>query len=64
MASADIKKLFDMLDAMTDNQLRMVAAYTRDLAQERRTERAMLPRQQRNVDAAKVQESQKDAAHK
>jgi hypothetical protein len=61
VAAADIVQLFNTLDGFTDNQLRMVAAYARDLAQERRTARAMAVRQQRNVPSAKVQTSQKDA---
>lgn len=48
MATADIKTLFTTLDTYTDNQLRMVAAYCRDLAAERRTARQMAPRSAQN----------------
>lgn len=52
MAVAEIANIFNTLDKLTDNQLRMVKGYATDLLAERATERARVRKNMQNVPEA------------
>lgn len=59
-----LRVVFDACDNLTDNQLRIVAGYARDLLQDRRQERAMAHRQAQNAPDPTVAQSEAAAERK
>lgn len=64
MAAADVAKIFDTIDQLTDNQLRMVKAYASDLLAERATQRGMARRALQNVPPQIATETKTDAGRR